>query len=84
MPSHKFSVRLSPEKLRFEMAILIPASFGRLNFPTRAQVSSMKVSASANLRTSRRDSVDWVKETSSFFEQDKRPIMLFDGNNVYL
>ncbi|VVB00430.1 unnamed protein product [Arabis nemorensis] len=62
------------------MAILIPAaSFGRLNFPTRAQVSSMRVSASANLRTSRHDSVDWFKETSSFFEQDKRPIMLFDG-----
>ncbi|KAG6426025.1 hypothetical protein SASPL_110238 [Salvia splendens] len=23
--------------------------------------------------------VDWVKETASFFEQDSRPIMLFDG-----
>lgn len=63
------------------MAILIPASFGRLTVPTRAQVS-LRVSASANLRTFRRDSVDWVKETSSFFEEDKRPIMLFDGNNV--
>ncbi|KFK35781.1 hypothetical protein AALP_AA4G035400 [Arabis alpina] len=60
------------------MAIIIPASFGRLNFPTRAHVS-LRVSASANLRISRKDSVDWVKETSSFFEQDKRPIMLFDG-----
>lgn len=57
------------------MAILAPASFGRLTVPSRAQVR-VRVSASANPRTS----VDWVKETSSFFEQDKRPIMLFDGN----
>ncbi|CAH2036500.1 unnamed protein product [Thlaspi arvense] len=57
------------------MAILIPASFGRLTVPSRG----LRVSASANPRTLRRDSVDWVKETSSFFEEDKRPIMLFDG-----
>ncbi|XP_058780482.1 DCC family protein At1g52590, chloroplastic [Vicia villosa] len=25
------------------------------------------------------DGVNWVEATSSFFEQDKRPIMLFDG-----
>ncbi|CAH8353611.1 unnamed protein product [Eruca vesicaria subsp. sativa] len=56
------------------MAILVPASFGRLTVPSRAQVR-VRVFASANPRTS----VDWVKETSSFFEQDKRPIMLFDG-----
>ncbi|XP_010500862.1 PREDICTED: DCC family protein At1g52590, chloroplastic [Camelina sativa] len=60
------------------MAILIPASFGRFTVPSRAQVR-MRVSASANQSTFRRDSVDWVKETSSFFEEDKRPIMLFDG-----
>ncbi|KAL1195321.1 DCC family protein [Cardamine amara subsp. amara] len=60
------------------MAILIPASFGRLTVPSNAQVR-LRVSASANQRTFRRDSVDWVKETSSFFEEDKRPIMLFDG-----
>ncbi|KAJ4959384.1 hypothetical protein NE237_026495 [Protea cynaroides] len=28
---------------------------------------------------SRSDSIDWVEATSSFFEQDSRPIMLFDG-----
>lgn len=61
------------------MAILAPASFGRLTVPSRAQVR-VRVSASANPRTS----VDWVKETSSFFEQDKRPIMLFDGNHFDL
>lgn len=61
------------------MAILAPASFGRLTVPSRAQVR-VRVSASANPRTS----VDWVKETSSFFEQDKRPIMLFDGDHFDL
>lgn len=65
------------------MAILIPASFGGLTVPSRAQVR-LRVFASASQRTSRRDSVDWVKETSSFFEEDKRPIMLFDGNHIYL
>ncbi|XP_010479773.1 PREDICTED: DCC family protein At1g52590, chloroplastic [Camelina sativa] len=60
------------------MAIVFPASLGRFTVPSRAQVR-LRVSASANQSTFRRDSVDWVKETSSFFEEDKRPIMLFDG-----
>ncbi|XP_071686002.1 DCC family protein At1g52590, chloroplastic isoform X2 [Rutidosis leptorrhynchoides] len=35
----------------------------------------------ANLSSSARggEAVDWVDATSSFFEQDTRPIMLFDG-----
>jgi hypothetical protein len=37
------------------MAILIPASFGRLTITSRAQVR-VRVSASANQRTIRRDS----------------------------
>ncbi|XP_010545773.1 PREDICTED: DCC family protein At1g52590, chloroplastic [Tarenaya hassleriana] len=60
------------------MALLIPASFGNLAVSRRAHVS-LTVSASANPRTFHRESVDWVKETASFFDQDKRPIMLFDG-----
>ncbi|CAM8948388.1 unnamed protein product [Rhodiola kirilowii] len=34
---------------------------------------------SATLSTTRTDSADWVEATSSYFDQDSRPIMLFDG-----
>ncbi|MBA0817787.1 hypothetical protein Gohar_019457 [Gossypium harknessii] len=33
----------------------------------------------ATLSPSRPDTVNWVEATSSFFDQDTRPIMLFDG-----
>ncbi|TKY48084.1 DCC family protein [Spatholobus suberectus] len=38
-----------------------------------------KVSTVATLSQLRSDAPNWVEATSSFFEQDKRPIMLFDG-----
>ncbi|KHG21771.1 hypothetical protein F383_04241 [Gossypium arboreum] len=36
----------------------------------------------ATLSPSRPDTVNWVEATSSFFDQDTRPIMLFDGKKL--
>ncbi|KAL8242657.1 hypothetical protein R6Q59_012959 [Mikania micrantha] len=38
-----------------------------------------EISASLSSPVRGGDAVDWVEATSSFFEQDSRPIMLFDG-----
>ncbi|GKV28164.1 hypothetical protein SLEP1_g37250 [Rubroshorea leprosula] len=40
---------------------------------------SKRITTSATLSPPRRDPVNWVEATSSFFELDSRPIMLFDG-----
>ncbi|KAK9281812.1 hypothetical protein L1049_004718 [Liquidambar formosana] len=60
------------------MAILVPAGCARLCVSRPAQVRR-RVTPFATMSPPRGDTIDWVKETSSFFEQDSRPIMLFDG-----
>ncbi|KNA21277.1 hypothetical protein SOVF_044450 [Spinacia oleracea] len=42
------------------------------------RTSRIPVMSSSETRVSV-DTADWVKATSSFFDQDSRPIMLFDG-----
>ncbi|XP_021906621.1 DCC family protein At1g52590, chloroplastic [Carica papaya] len=46
--------------------------------PPTARVRK-RISTLATLSPPQRSTVDWVKETASFFEKDSRPIMLFDG-----
>ncbi|KAL0354782.1 UNVERIFIED_CONTAM: DCC family protein, chloroplastic [Sesamum radiatum] len=66
------------------MALIVPVNCARLTVPRRAHVSSRRrrFGVSATLSSPPRGDaavMDWVKETASFFEQDSRPIMLFDG-----
>ncbi|KAL0415335.1 UNVERIFIED_CONTAM: DCC family protein, chloroplastic [Sesamum latifolium] len=66
------------------MALIVPVNCARLTVPRRAHVSARRrrFGVSATLSSPPRGDaavVDWVKETASFFEQDSRPIMLFDG-----
>ncbi|CAJ1955086.1 unnamed protein product [Sphenostylis stenocarpa] len=42
-------------------------------------LSARKFSIFATLAQPSSDTTNWVEATSSFFDQDKRPIMLFDG-----
>ncbi|KAH6782076.1 putative thiol-disulfide oxidoreductase DCC [Perilla frutescens var. hirtella] len=63
------------------MALIVPISCTPAPLPARViSRRQFRVSA-ASSTTPRSDTaaVDWVKETASFFEQDSRPIMLFDG-----
>ncbi|WJZ94795.1 hypothetical protein VitviT2T_013624 [Vitis vinifera] len=60
------------------LALSVPVGCARLRASTAARVRPTVV-VSANLAPLRGDAVDWVAGTSSFFEQDSRPIMLFDG-----
>ena len=60
------------------LALSVPVGCARLRASTAARVRPT-VSVSANLAPPRGDAVDWVAGTSSFFEQDSRPIMLYDG-----
>ncbi|KAL0342085.1 UNVERIFIED_CONTAM: DCC family protein, chloroplastic [Sesamum calycinum] len=67
------------------MALIVPINCASLKVPRRAHVSAhrRRFGVSATLSSPPRGDaavVDWVKETASFFEQDSRPIMLFDGN----
>lgn len=68
------------------MALIVPGSHARS--ATIHVLTSMQLSRGfttlALLSTPRKDVVDWVKATSSFFEGDSRPIMLFDGNSACL
>ncbi|KAG8379849.1 hypothetical protein BUALT_Bualt07G0132200 [Buddleja alternifolia] len=70
--------------LLLEMALIVPLYCARPTVAPPVHVSArrrqFKISATLS-SPPRRDAgaVDWVKETTSFFEQDSRPIMLFDG-----
>ncbi|KAK6125177.1 hypothetical protein DH2020_041078 [Rehmannia glutinosa] len=66
------------------MALMVPVKFAHLTVPLPAHVSPRRrrFNVSATLSSPPRGvttAVDWVKETASYFEQDSRPIMLFDG-----
>ncbi|KAK6124923.1 hypothetical protein DH2020_041334 [Rehmannia glutinosa] len=66
------------------MALMVPVKFAHLTVPLPAHVSPRRrrFNVSATLSSPPRGDttvVDWVKETASYFEQDSRPIMLFDG-----
>ncbi|KAL5698020.1 hypothetical protein ACHQM5_029109 [Ranunculus cassubicifolius] len=64
-------------------ALLAPAQCVRLRRSPPAHVSRrQKLTCAAVLSSPRKSEgevIDWVEATSSFFEQDSRPIMLFDG-----
>ncbi|KAK7261916.1 hypothetical protein RIF29_28240 [Crotalaria pallida] len=57
----------------------VPTSVGRFNSTTLTSLPSRKVTTFATLSQPRSDAVNWLDATSTFFDQDKRPIMLFDG-----
>ncbi|MED6120488.1 hypothetical protein PIB30_021354 [Stylosanthes scabra] len=58
----------------------VPVCAGVLNSGSRVySPPQRKVSTFATLSQSRSDSLNWVEATNTFFLQDKRPIMLFDG-----
>lgn len=69
------------------MALLVTGGFPRFAVPAPvvAGIRSRRIAISCSALSSppKRDgqpaSVDWVEATNSFFEQDSRPIMLFDG-----
>ncbi|XXG55889.1 hypothetical protein AAC387_Pa03g3448 [Persea americana] len=64
------------------VALLFPARCARLHVSIPAQDRRSRrpcASHSASGGNSNEYAVDWVKASSSFFEQDSRPIMLFDG-----
>ncbi|KAK9060456.1 hypothetical protein SSX86_021160 [Deinandra increscens subsp. villosa] len=74
----------------FHMALIpgspaVAAASARLSvFPLtlhRSSTTRRRSSIPANLSSPPRggEAVDWAEATSSFFEQDTRPIMLFDG-----
>ncbi|OWM78264.1 hypothetical protein CDL15_Pgr015083 [Punica granatum] len=62
------------------MALLVPGGVGsaRITVPASARLSR-RFRTLASLNAPPKDSVSWVEATSSFFEGDSRPIMLFDG-----
>ncbi|XP_062008235.1 DCC family protein At1g52590, chloroplastic [Rosa rugosa] len=63
------------------MALLVPGGFVRVRPLRLSQPAHVrrKLTTFATVSSTRGDSVDWVEATSSFFEDDTRPIMLFDG-----
>ncbi|KAF8026747.1 hypothetical protein BT93_F3276 [Corymbia citriodora subsp. variegata] len=61
------------------MALLVPGGCARLSPSSSLRVRNRRFAAFATLSTPQKDAADWVEATSSFFEQDSRPIMLFDG-----
>ncbi|KAJ1413372.1 hypothetical protein SESBI_19636 [Sesbania bispinosa] len=62
------------------MALLlpVPGCGGRFN-SSLCSLRARKVNTFATLSQPRSEGVNWVEATSTFFDQDKRPIMLFDG-----
>lgn len=64
------------------MALLLPGGCIRVRPPlslSRPAHVRRKLTTFATVSPTRGESVDWVQATSSFFEDDTRPIMLFDG-----
>jgi len=68
--------------MALQLQLQLPAcNIGRMKSitcPPRAR----KATTFATLSQPRSDNVNWVEATSSFFDQDKRPIMLFDGKII--
>ncbi|XP_059457379.1 DCC family protein At1g52590, chloroplastic [Corylus avellana] len=60
------------------MALLAPGGSARICVPRPAHVRQ-RGATFATLSPPRGHAGDWIEATSSFFEQDTRPIMLFDG-----
>ncbi|GMJ14259.1 hypothetical protein like AT1G52590 [Hibiscus trionum] len=60
------------------MAVHLPNGFTRLTISSPARFRN-RSTVFATLTPPRLDSLNWVEATSSFFDQDTRPIMLFDG-----
>lgn len=60
------------------LTLLAPGGCARLCAPRPAHIRH-RVTTFATLSSPGGHAVDWVEATSSFFEQDARPIMLFDG-----
>ncbi|OMP00076.1 putative thiol-disulfide oxidoreductase DCC protein [Corchorus olitorius] len=60
------------------MALHLSGGFSRLNHSPSEQFKN-RFTVSATISPPRPDTVNWVEATSSFFDQDTRPIMLFDG-----
>ncbi|BAT91521.1 hypothetical protein VIGAN_07012200 [Vigna angularis var. angularis] len=63
------------------MALQLPTLSGcvmRFN-SSACSIPGRKFSTFATLSRRRSDTTNWAEATSSFFDQDKRPIMLFDG-----
>ncbi|XAR50561.1 hypothetical protein NMG60_11004916 [Bertholletia excelsa] len=69
------------------MAMVVPAGFAGASVSLPASVGQRRrvslatptVFATLSPVRSGEPTVDWVEATSSFFEKDTRPIMLFDG-----
>ncbi|KAK2974389.1 hypothetical protein RJ640_021245, partial [Escallonia rubra] len=66
------------------MALIVPGGCARLlpsSQPPAHARSRRRFTTLATVSSPSRggEAVDWVKTTSGFFEQDSRPIMLFDG-----
>ncbi|XP_048129739.1 DCC family protein At1g52590, chloroplastic [Rhodamnia argentea] len=61
------------------MALLVPGGCARLRPSSSLRVTNRRFAAPAALSTPQKDAAASVEATSSFFEQDSRPIMLFDG-----
>ncbi|GAU27788.1 hypothetical protein TSUD_113670 [Trifolium subterraneum] len=64
--------------MALQFHLQLPACIGRVK-STTCSPHLRKVNTFATLSQPRNDAVNWVEATSSFFDQDKRPIMLFDG-----
>ncbi|XP_022777135.1 DCC family protein At1g52590, chloroplastic isoform X1 [Durio zibethinus] len=60
------------------MALTLSSGCARLTFSPPAKFRN-RSTVFATLSPPRPDTVNWVEATSSFFDQDTRPIMLFDG-----
>ncbi|XP_077250925.1 putative thiol-disulfide oxidoreductase DCC isoform X2 [Tasmannia lanceolata] len=62
------------------MAALLPHGCAQLKISRPAQVRQpRRPNATLSPSPLRGDTIDWVEASSSFFHNDTRPIMLFDG-----
>lgn len=65
--------------LHLQLQLHLPCfAVGRVK-TTTCPPRARRVKTLATLSQPQSDGVNWVEATSNFFEQDKRPIMLFDG-----
>ncbi|KAJ4718375.1 Dcc family protein chloroplastic-like [Melia azedarach] len=60
------------------MALPVPGGCARFAAPRSAH-GGLRTAIFATLSPPKPDKVNWVEATSSFFERDSRPIMLYDG-----
>ncbi|XP_058777109.1 DCC family protein At1g52590, chloroplastic-like [Vicia villosa] len=65
--------------MSLQLQLPLRGCVGRRVKPTTCSPRARRVKTLATLSQPQSDGVNWVEATSSFFEQDKRPIMLFDG-----